>query len=114
MTDTAEGRISGAEESPTEDAPAASAAPTSPVPAPSEPSSAGASSSSSLGGKSDLLQKIKDLQDTQKALREQKRKHAMDMNNVIKRPKEAAEEGFSAQRQKINGGFMLTLGVSRR
>ena len=40
MTDTAEGRTSGAEQSPIEVAPAASSAPTSPVPAPSEPSSA--------------------------------------------------------------------------
>ena len=95
MTDTAEGRISGAEKSPTEDATAASAAPTSPVSAPSEPSSAVASSSSSLGGKSDLLQKIKDLQDTQKALRDQKRKCAVEMKNAIKRKKRL--QGKAAQ-----------------
>ena len=40
MTDTAEGRTSGAEQSPIEVVPAASSASTSPVPAPSEPSSA--------------------------------------------------------------------------
>ena len=37
------------------------------------------SSSTSMDGRSDLLQKIKDLQDTQKALKEQKKKCAQEM-----------------------------------
>ena len=87
MADTTEGRTSGAEEIPTESAPAASSAPTSPVPAPSEPSSAGGSSSSSMDGRSDLLHKIKGLQDTQKALKEQKKQCAQEMKNALKRKK---------------------------
>ena len=84
MADTTEGRTSGAEEIPTESAPAASSAPTSPMPAPSEPISAGGSSSSSMDGGSDLLHKIKGLQDTQKALKEQKKQCAQEMKNALK------------------------------
>ena len=40
-----------------------------------------------MDGKSDLLQKIKDLQDAQKALKEQKKKCAQDMKNAMKRKK---------------------------
>ena len=58
MTDAAEGCMSGAEDSPTEQSGAASAAPASPRPAPREPSSAGSSSSSVLEEKSGLLEKI--------------------------------------------------------
>ena len=87
MTDTAEGRASGAEESATESAPASSSVSVSPMPAPSEPSSAGGSGSSSMEGRSDLLQKIKNLQDTQKVLKEQKKKCALEMKNALKRKK---------------------------
>ena len=58
MTDAAEGCMSGAEDSPTEQSGAASAAPAAPRPAPREPSSAGSSSSSVLEEKSGLLEKI--------------------------------------------------------
>ena len=40
-----------------------------------------------MDGRSDLLQKIKDLQDTQKALKEQKKKCAQEMKNAMKRKK---------------------------
>ena len=42
-----------------------------------------------------MLQKIKDLQDTQKALRDQKRKCAVEMKNAIKRKKRL--QGKAAQ-----------------
>ena len=87
MTDTDEGRTSGAAGFAMEPAPGASAAPTSPMPAPSESSSAGSGSSSSTDGRSDLLEKIKELQDTQKALKEQKKKCALEMKNAMKRKK---------------------------
>lgn len=87
MTDAAEGRCSGAEESPREQSGAASAAPASPMPATSESSSAGESSSSVINQQSDLLQKIKDLVDTQKALKDQKKKCALEMKNAMKRKK---------------------------
>ena len=64
-----------------------SAAPASPMPASSESSSAGGSASSSTEGKSDLLEKIKALQDTQKALKDQKKKCAQDIKNAMKRKK---------------------------
>ena len=53
--------------------------PTSPVVPPSEPSSAGGSSASSVEGRSDLLQRIKALQDAQKALKDQKKKCAQEI-----------------------------------
>ena len=87
MTDSAADRISGAEEIPTGIAPGLTSAPTSPVPTPSEPGSSAGSSSSSSSAKSDLLQKIKDLKDTQQALKEQKKKCAQDMKNALKRKK---------------------------
>ena len=87
MTDAAESPFLTAEDSPTEQSGAASAAPASPMPPPSELSSAGGSSSSVLDEQSGLLQKIKDLVDTQKALKEQKKKCATDMKNAMKRKK---------------------------
>ena len=87
MTDAAEGRCSGAEESPREQSGAASAAPASPMPATGESCSAGGSASSVIDQQSDLLQKIKGLVDTQKALKDQKRKCALEMKNAMKRKK---------------------------
>ena len=89
MTDAAEARLPGAEETPREQsgAAAASAAPASPEPAPSESSSLGGSSSGVFDKQSDLLQKIKDLAVTQKALKEQKKKCAVEMKNAMKRKK---------------------------
>ena len=88
MTDAAEGRVSGTEDdSPTEQSGAASAAPAAPMPAPSESSSAGEASTSVLDQQSDLLMKIKNLVDTQKALKEQKKKCAQEMKNAMKRKK---------------------------
>ena len=43
--------------------------------------------SSSMEGRSGLLQKIKDLVDTQKALKEQKKKCALEMKNAMQRKK---------------------------
>ena len=96
MTDAAEERLSSGEESPTEQGGAASAAAASPMAAPSEPSSSGRSSSSALDGKSDLLEKIKDLHNHQKALREEKKKCAMEMKNAMKRKKD-----FKAKRVNL-------------
>ena len=87
MTDADEARLSGAEESSTEQLGTASATPGSPRPARSESSSPGGSSSSVGENKSELLQKIKDLVDTQKALKEQKKKCAAEMKNAMKRKK---------------------------
>ena len=87
MTDAAEGCFSGAEDTPTEQSGAGSAAPASPMTAPSERNSAGGSSSSVLDQQSGLLQKIKDLVDTQKALKEQKKKCGQEMKNAMKRKK---------------------------
>ena len=92
MTDAAEGRFSGAEESPTEQSGAASAAPVSPTPTPSDSSTPGGSSSSVIDQESGLLQKIKDLIDTQKALKEQKKKCALEMKNAMKRKKRLQEK----------------------
>ena len=87
MTDSAADRISGAEEIPTEIVAGLPSAPTSPVPTPSEAGSSAGSSSSPSKSKSDLLQKIQDLKETQRALREQKKKCALDMKNAMKRKK---------------------------
>ena len=86
MTDAADGRSSSAEDSPTEPVVAASTAPAAPVSAPSEASSSGGSSSSALDQQSVLLQKIKELHDTQKSLKEQK-KCAVEIKNAMKRKK---------------------------
>ena len=92
MTDAADGRFLGAEESQTEQSGAASAAPASPTPAPSEASSSGGSSSNVFGQQSDLLMKIKELADTQKALKEQRKKCSADMKNAMKRKKRLQEK----------------------
>ena len=106
MTDTAEGRTWGAEESATDSAPAAPAAPATPMSAPSEPSSAGGSAAPSTEETSDLLQKIKALQDTQQALKEQKKKCAQEMKNAMKRKKRL--QGKASQRPR--GGFAYAQG----
>ena len=85
MADITGGPTSDAEASAADSAPAASSVPTSPVSAPSEPSSAGGSSASSVEGRSDLLQRIKALQDAQKALKNQKKKCAQEIKNAMKR-----------------------------
>ena len=85
MADTTGGPTSDAEASVAGSAPAASSVPTSPEVPPSEPSSAGGSSASSVEGRSDLLQRIKALQDAQKALKDQKKKCAKEIKNAMKR-----------------------------
>ena len=92
MADAADGRLSGAEESQTEQSGAASATPASPMPAPSEASSSGGSSSNVFGQQSDLLMKIKELADTQKALKEQRKKCSAEMKNAMKRKKRLQEK----------------------
>ena len=87
MADAAEGRFEGVEESPTEQSGIGSAAPASPMTGTSELSSPGSSSSTDVDQKSPLLQKIKDLVETQKALKEQKEKCALEMKNAVKRKK---------------------------
>ena len=87
MTDKAECRSSSAEDSSTEQPGAASAAPAAPTPAPTEAISEGGSSSSGLDQQSGLLQNIKDLVETQKALKEQKKKCALEIKNAMKREK---------------------------
>ena len=52
-----------------------------------------------------MLQKIKDLQDTQRALKEQKKKCAQEMRNVMKRRKTVAGQSESAKRRRPRGGF---------
>ena len=92
MTDAAESRFAGAEESQTEQSGAASAAPASPMPASSEASSSGGSSSNVFGQQSDLLMEIKELADTQKALKEQRKKCSAEMKNAMKRKKRLQEK----------------------
>ena len=92
MTDAADARFSGAEESQTEQSGAASAAPASPIPAPSEASSSGGSASNVFGQQSSLLMKIKELADTQKALKEQRKKCSAEMKNAMKRKKRLQEK----------------------
>ena len=87
MADAAEARFESAEESPNEQSGAGSAAPSSTIGGPSESNSTGGSSSSDLEMKSPLLQKIKDLVQTQKALKEEKKKCAQEMKNAMKRKK---------------------------
>ena len=94
MTDATEGRVSGAEVSPTEqytDA-ASTAATTSPRPAHSEASSPGGSSSGGIDQESDLLKRIKDLADTQKALKQQKKQCAAEMKNALKWKKRLSDK----------------------
>ena len=87
MADKAQDCLEKEGECPTEQSETGSAAPTSPTTASSEVSSPGVSSSSVFDEKSPLLQKIKDLVDTQKALKEQKKKCAQEMKNAMKRKK---------------------------
>ena len=87
MTDAAEDRMSVAEETATEKSGTASAASASPMRARDESITPGESSSRALDQQSLLLQKIKDLVDTQKSLKEQKKKCAQDMKNAMKRKK---------------------------
>ena len=85
MAHAAEGRFDGAEENQTEQSGAGSAAPASPRGGTSGFSSPGGSSSTDLDQKSPLLKKIQDLVETQKALKEQKKKVAIEMKNATKR-----------------------------
>ena len=87
MTDAADGRSSGAEDSPSEPVAAASSAPPAPASEPSSSSSSAPASSSALDQQSVLLQKIKDLHDTQNKLKEQKKKCAKEIKNAVKRKK---------------------------
>ena len=87
MADAADGHMSGAEESAPESTPPTSQGTTSPTVAPSEASSSGGASASSIDGDSDLLKKIRELQDTQKALKDQKKKCATEIKNAMKRKK---------------------------
>ena len=59
----------------------------SPAEPPQEASTSGGAAGSSTDTGSDLLQKIKQLSDTQKALKEQKKKNAIEMKNALKRKK---------------------------
>ena len=86
MSDKAAGRTSGTEDSASESTPVASAA-ASPAPPPAEPSTAAGAPASSTDGGSDSLQKIKNLQETQRALKDQKKKCATEMKNAMKRKK---------------------------
>ena len=82
MSDDADNRTLSAEDSPTEVAPAASVASPSPLPSSSEGGSDGGSSSSTAESPSQLLNKIRKLQETQKALKEQKKACAKEMKNA--------------------------------
>ena len=64
----------------------------------SEPSSARGSSASSMEGRSDLLERIKALQDDLKALRARKRKCALEIKKRHEAEAKAAEQGEPAQR----------------
>ena len=85
MTDANEGRSSSAEDSATEQSVAVSAVPAAPMSAPSEASSSGASSSPASDEMSGLLKKIKDLLETQKALKADKKRCALEIKNAVKR-----------------------------
>ena len=87
MADAADASFLGGDESPREQSGAASSAPDSPLRAPSDAGSSGAASSSDIGSKSGLLQKIKELADVQKALKEQRKKCSAEMKNAMKRKK---------------------------
>ena len=85
MADPIGGPASDAEASVVDSAPAACSVPASPVVTPSEPSSAGGSSAPSVEGRSDLLERIKALQDAHRALKDQKKKCAQEIKNAMKR-----------------------------
>ena len=85
MAEAADARFSEGEESQREQSGAASSAPDSPLRAPSDAGSSGGASSSDLGTPSDLLQKIKELADVQKALKDQRKRCSAEMKNAMKR-----------------------------
>ena len=87
MADAADAHFFGAEESRTEEPGAASAAPASPLAAPSDASSSAGSSSNVFDKQSPLLLKIKELAETQRALKEQRKKCAAEIKNAMKRKK---------------------------
>lgn len=87
MADAADSQVSGAEDSHTEQTAAESAASVASMPVPNEPNSTGGSSSSVLDQSSELLLKIKNLVDTQKALKEQRKQNTLEMKNAMKRKK---------------------------
>ena len=88
MFNAADGRNSGAEESASASTPPASSAASSPALAPSEPSSAGQAAAMPVEqGGSELLKKIQELQETQRALKEQKKKCQLEIRNATKRKK---------------------------
>ena len=87
MAETDKGSASGAEETVSTSSLAAPSASSSPAMAPVEPIAAEEASASSSQSGSDLLQKIKELQDTQRALKAQKQKCAQEMKNALKRKK---------------------------
>ena len=49
---------------------------------------------------------IKELADTQKALKEQRKQCSIEMKNAVKRKKRLQEKARSAQRHRSGGGFM--------
>ena len=87
MGDATDARFEGAEEIQAEQSETVNGPSPSSTPAPSEASSSGASSSNVLGHQSDLLLKIRELADTQKALKEQRKKCTLEMKNALKRKK---------------------------
>ena len=87
MGDATDARLEGAEATQTEQSQTVNGPSPSSTPAPSEASSSGASSSNVLGHQSDLLLKIRELADTQKALKEQRKKCTLEMKNALKRKK---------------------------
>ena len=87
MADAADAHFFGAAESRTEEPGAASAAPASPLAGPSDASSSAGSSSNVFDKQSPLLLKIKELAETQKALKEQRKKCAAEIKNAMKRKK---------------------------
>ena len=95
MSEDADNRTLSAEDSPTEVAPAASVASPSPLPSSSEGGSDGGSSFSTAESPSQLLNKIRQLQETQKALKEQKRACAKEIKNAQKRKKRLQGKAMS-------------------
>ena len=87
MADAADVRFSDGDESQREQSGAASSAPDSPLRAPSDAGSSGGASSTDFGTQSGLLQKIKELADVQKALKDQRKKCSAEMKNAMKRKK---------------------------
>ena len=92
MADAADARFSDGDESQREQSGAASSAPDSPLRAPSDAGSSGGASSTDFGSQSGLLQKIKELADVQKALKDQRKKCSAEMKNAMKRKKRLQEK----------------------